>query len=150
MNQSALRLILVSFLLSTTLALNCTSTDSSICGVSGSTCQYFTWSNGTCSAPSLCPSQVVWSNATYNCVPCTNADSSLCSSSCSTWNYYFNTVYSICTLCSTTYGSNCLTCNSAGCITCANTFTLAKDNQSCLPAGCSITYCNTCASSTEC
>lgn len=75
MNNITTFLILAAFIFPAALALNCSTADSTSCGVAGSSCQYFTWFNSsTCIAPTSCPSQVVWSNATFNCVPCASAD----------------------------------------------------------------------------
>jgi len=133
-------------------AIDCSGTNSSTCGVAGTTCKYYTWNNGSCVPLSSCPTNstvTVWANSTQNCEECFGATSSICAS-CTTYNFYFDTGSAVCTTCANKYGSSCLTCDSAGCISCLTGLSLTSDKQSCFSGNCSITYCTECSNNTTC
>ncbi len=154
MNKSPPIVILILLILPFVLSQDCSTASQSDCGAAGSTCQYFKWNNGTCVQPSGCPTTptvTVWSNSSYNCIACSQANQDLCSL-CATYNFYFNSVNSLCTACSTTYGSLCATCNSNECLTCTDpsTYTLTANRKSCGLPTCDVEYCLDCVNSTYC
>lgn len=152
MKSHCLILLVIVILAPAIVAIDCSRETQSTCGVSGTTCQYYTWNNGSCIPLSSCPTSptvTVWSNATQNCEACFGASSSICTS-CSTYNFYYDTRSAACTTCSNKYGSSCLTCDSSGCISCSTGLSLTSDKQSCFNGTCGITYCAVCSNTTAC
>ena len=131
------------------LAQDCSTADQSLCGVTGSACQYYTYNNGTCTAPTSCPTDTIWLNSTSNCLVCADATQTQCTD-CSSFNFYFNTNQNSCLKCSLSYGSACTTCSTSGCSACSNGLGLSADNQSCVDTSCNIQFCSACQNSTHC
>ena len=141
--------VVVLLLTSTVLAQNCASADLSLCGVGGSACEFYQWANGTCMAPTSCPTDTVWLNSTSNCLHCHAATSSQCTL-CSGFNFYFNTNSNLCLKCSGSFGSACTSCSTAGCNSCSGGFSVGSDSQSCIDGSCGIAYCTACTNTTHC
>jgi hypothetical protein len=139
-------------LLPLALSLDCTTVKQVNCGAAGSNCQYYVWTNGSCTAITDCSKTsvvTVWSNSTQNCVPCAQSNSAFCTSNCQVKGFYYNTFQLICTTCANSYGSACLTCNSSRCQTCSAGFSLAPNGQSCLKSGCNVPFCSNCLGSSS-
>jgi len=54
--QIIVLLIVLSVVPTTITAYNCTGATQDICAAPSDTCQYYTWTNGTCVPPTKCPS----------------------------------------------------------------------------------------------
>lgn len=81
--------VLCFLLLLPLLATNCPAQPKSNCGINGTDCQYFTYTNGTCTAITPCPAGTIFLNSTYGCAACSALNATNCVS-CSNQAYFYS------------------------------------------------------------